>query len=358
MKLRTLRILLWIGLLLGLTELGLEYRGWQRGWETPIFGKLEAWAPAGESGYGPTAAFPFRSARVSPDRTPGVARLWMASSSYGEDVQLAPEVIFPNVLAERLTASGQPAEMLNCSRAGMDTLGNVADLADLGPLWKPDVVVLYQVSNDIDSLSRVILGGLELAAGVGKSPRADQVLPTAGLAARLTEWTEHTALYAHVKSRITAPLTGARVLADSLGAAGDAAFRSRIEVFLRECDTLGATPVLATFATGHLARERETLPAEWASNLFRYNIYLSVDGWFDAIARYNRIVREIAAEREIPLADVAGAVAGRAELFRDFTHFEPEGHELAAEALEGAVLQALAARSGLGDTEERGGDSE
>ena len=346
MRLRNLRVLFWIALLLGLAELGFEYRGWKRGWETLIFGKLEAWEPAGESGYGPVAEFPFRSAMVLPLRTPGVARLWMASSSYGEDVQLAPEVIFPNLLAARLTESGRPAEMLNCSRAGMDTLGNVSDLVDLGPTWKPDVIVLYQVSNDIDALSRVILGGQELLEGVGKSPRADQPRPEPSLATRLTEWTEHTALYAHAKARITAPLTGERVLADGLGSAGDEAFRLRIEAFLQECDALGATPVLATFATSHRIAERAALPGEWASNLFRYNIYLSVEGWIDAVQRWNKIVREVAAERGVALADVAGAVAGRAELFRDFTHFKPPGHELAAEALEGAVLTALAAREG------------
>ena len=91
--------------------------------------------------------------------------------------------------------------------------------------------------------------------------------------------------------------------------------------------------MLCTFPTSHTAETAESMPPDSVGNLFRYNIYLSVLGWIASVAELNEGLRAIAAERDVPIFEVAEAVTGRSDLFRDFTHLNREGHEVVSQIL-------------------------
>lgn len=332
MKLRDLRLIFWIAVLLGVLELGLEWRAYQKGWPTQIFGKLEEWAPVGEPEFGPTSDFPFRS-RIAPKLKPaGTTRLWVASSSYAEDVQLAPDAIFPGLIESELNARGISVDMLNASRGGMDTRANLADLEELAADWKPDIAILYQASNDIDVLVLQLLAG-ESAADEGVVAREDQAQTVVNPLTLITQWTEGTSVYAHLKSQITTRLTQSRVLEHGLGARGEVRMEQLVQSFVDSCAALKIRPLLCTFGTSHDRSNLRDLPADWGDNLFRYNIHLSIEGWIDSVQVYNRVIKKVAAQNGIPLADVAAALGGHPEYFRDFTHLSAKGHRVAADAI-------------------------
>lgn len=349
MKLGDLRVLFWVALFLLAGEAGLEFRAHLHGWGTPLFGDRAVAADAGGSGppgdgpaYGPTRGFPFRSAVVPREKRPGVPRIWVASASYGEDVYLPPDEIFPSRLEALLAEAGVPVEVLNASRAGMDTDANTDDLERLGADWRPDVVILYQMSGDINDLSHRLLGGTKSrddtppgdpaedpANDPGEKPEADW--PTRAV--------ESTTLYAQVKANLSSQVVQQRLLADTLGDAGEAAFAHRLRRLVAACRKIGATPVLVTFAASYDRHNLARMPLGVRNGVFRYNQELSMDGWVRTIERYNRVMARVAAETGAGLVDVNAALGGKDAYFRDFVHFTPEGHKIVADTLAAALLQ-------------------
>ena len=159
MKLTWLKSFFWIGCFLVIGELGLEVRANHRGWDTMIIGlpASEQSVPQqkqGDSEYGPTASFPFRSRVIPLERKLENHRYWVASSSHAEDIYLPPSMIFPNILERLLREERDNAVVLNASRAGIDIPENSNDLKRWGVQWKPDYVILYQMSLTISSIAK------------------------------------------------------------------------------------------------------------------------------------------------------------------------------------------------------------
>lgn len=331
MQLRHLRVIFWIGFFLLAVELALEVRAANRGWEALLLGKQIGWQASGDEGYGPRDGFPFRSAVLEPERSAGVQRVWVCSSSYGADLQLEPELIFPNLLGTNLTERGRPTQTLNSSVDGYTIPRNIVDLREFGPTWRPDVVVLYQLSNDIDQIAR--FGALAASGSVGQGEAADSG-PN-----QLHALVEQTTLYKHLKSTVTSRLTRGRVLRDSFTEADAQALELRVREFVRAVRELGARPVLCTFATSHVRSNIDQLPSEYELNLLRFNLELSLAGWLDGVERGNALIERVAREEGLQLVDLATPLAGHPELFRDFWHMRAEGHAIAARALAAALYE-------------------
>ena len=356
MPLRTLSPVLWIAFFLILLEVGLEWRASQRGWGTLIFGEEHAGEAAEATrDFGPTDDFPFRSHIVARERDPLQRRLWIASSSYAEDKRLAASTVFPNRLEALLREAGLAVQVLNASRNGYTTASNLDVLREIGADWRPDVCLLYQMTNDIDWITNAILSpgaDPELALGPDSQPGAGSAgtPPPRGW---IEGKSEETTVFSVLKSNLTSRLSAARILLDRLPARADAAFEAYVRTFVDEARSLGARPVLCTFATRNTQATRATLPTEVVLALRRVNLYLSIDGWLDAVARFNAVLRRVALEEGLPLLDVAAALADQPELFRDFSHLYEGGHELVARTLfEG--LQALPELQPRGPSNGRG----
>jgi hypothetical protein len=321
---RHLAVLGWMALLLVAAEVALEARAYRRGWDTLLFGHGGPAIAGEERGIGPTEAFPFRSRIVPVERAPGTLRVWVASASYALGGNLEAEAIFPVRVGDVLKRRGVAAEVLNAGRVGVTVRDNMAELERDGPRWRPDVVVLYQMSTDVDELSRLLLGkrGLEAAAGAE------------GLdwGARFVERTTvQPLLKEHVSSRVTLE----RPLADTLGPEGERAFEARVRAFVASVRALGARPVLVTFATSHA----RTTPGRMPLHVFRFNIRLSRRGWHDTVDAWNRVLVRVAADEQVPLVDVAAVLLGRTEAFVDFVHFTADGHVQVARLLADALVE-------------------
>jgi lysophospholipase L1-like esterase len=320
---------------LGGLELAVEYRAHLRGHDTLLFPRVARSEPPpkpGSARFGPTEAFPFRSAIVPEERPPRTVRYWIASSSHAQDTGQRPERIFPNVLEQRLRADGQSAQVLNAARAGMGIEGNLEQLARLAPRWRPDVVILYQGSLEINRLSqRHLAGGTASADGV----------PTEGPAPNaVVRLLESTTLYALLKTNVTTRISAARPLARRLPAEAFADFEAMLREFVRGVRQQGAAPVLCTFAAMH---DRDDLPDfsdDAVTSIFRYNPHLSLEGWIDAIERINALVRRVGAEQDVLVVEIGEALGGRSELFVDFVHFTAAGHAAVAEIIAAALSES------------------
>ncbi len=327
MRFRHLATFLWIAAFLLAGELALELRARARGWPTPLLGGGVQDAAPGA--WGPAEGFPFRSRFVEPERARGVRRVWVASSSYGADAQLPAEQIFPTLLAERLSALGTPTQVLNASEDGLATADNAALLRALGARWKPDVVVLYQMSNDVDHICARLESGAETATvALGEA---------SGGPGAVRRFVESTVVYQHLKTQVAARLAKGRRLRHALGPEGEELFAAAVHDFVEAARGTGAEPVLVTFATSHRGDQLASMPREYEYNLLRFNVVLSIYGWIDSIDRYNAVLEQVAREEGLRLVDLAGVMSGRSELFRDLWHMTPEGHRVAAETLAAAL---------------------
>jgi len=160
--------LLWAALLLLVLELALELRAAKRGHRAELLGiepgVEEAAGP--NAAFGPTAAFPFRGPIVTPAEASGAGSIWIASSSYAEDVYIPVAKIFPTLLGATLERP-----VLNASRGGLTILSNLEDLEASATEYAPRFVLLYQMSNDLDQISNQLASAAPAAApgGAGSS---------------------------------------------------------------------------------------------------------------------------------------------------------------------------------------------
>jgi hypothetical protein len=310
----------------------LEVRAYIRGFDTIFFGKFQR-QTSSAAGIPPSLPKPAATLTLdTAEKRIGETRYWIASSSHAEDIYLSRDLIFPSRLEKLLEKHGRLVTVINASHAGMDIEANRADLESRGTAINPDVVILYQMSTQVTKLSKQLLSGKHLGSSKAKSEGQDRSKPTPPRS-RISQLYENTSLYALLKGNVSTKLTGQRVLADSLGEPGDIQFEGQVKEFLNSARQLGAQPVLCTFATSHTRRQMPDVPNEVTELLFRYNVYLSLSGWFDAITRFNQILKRVADEQHIRLIDLDSVLSGHPEYFRDFVHFTPQGHEKVAETI-------------------------
>ncbi|GAB1723773.1 MAG: hypothetical protein GDA65_18275 [Nitrospira sp. CR1.1] len=330
MNFSLLRVLV-LGLFyLVLIESALEIRAHFRGFDTIAFGTFQRQdisdTTASPSPQNPKAT----PASDAPDKKKGETRYWIASSSHAEDIYLSRELVFPSRLETLLKTTGQPVTVINASHAGMDIEANRTELATRGVLAQPDVVILYQMSTQITKLSKQLLSGKH------PSPPKEQVSnnpPSPPQASRIAQWYEATSVYALLKGNVSNKLTGQRVLADTLGDRADEEFERQVKEFVNTVRQVGAQPILCTFATSHTRKSLPNVPPEVPDLLFRYNVYLSLPGWFDTITRFNHILKRVANEEHVLVVDIDASVSGHPEYFRDFVHFTPDGHQKVAQTI-------------------------
>lgn len=340
MTLAHMKLFFWIACFLIVGELGLEVRAKQRGWESILFGfptSIQSVPAQGKGNieFGPTHTFPFRSRIIPKERKPGNHLYWVASSSHAEDVYLPPSMTFSNILERLLEEERGNAAVLNASRAGIDIPENVNDLKRWGEQWRPDYVILYQLSMSISSIAKRTLAGTRAQV----APALNRTAKAVGPITWVNRLVEMTTIYANVKGQISARIGANRVLANDLGLQGEQEFSAMLQDFIDTTRTIGSVPVLTTFATSHTRKHLAVFPKDVALGLFKFSSFLSVEGWVKSVERLNAVIRRIAAQEGIMLIDVEGAVAGRPEFFRDFIHFTPAGHEAVARTMRDALME-------------------
>jgi hypothetical protein len=118
-----------------------------------------------------------------------------------------------------------------------------------------------------------------------------------------------------------------------------ALFREHLDSLVTDIRAAGAVPVLVTHAMRFgdkldpldhdlLRSWRQFTPRATETVLMRFEVESAA------------MVRELARDRDLPIADVAALMTGQTRWFADFTHFNDQGAGVAAQSIARAVLSA------------------
>jgi hypothetical protein len=335
------RVFLLIGLIvmyLTIAEIALEFRDFVRGYSSLIFdlskqvltggNKVaesvnDRWRNSGN------LQFPFRSQYILPPKAPNVKRIWILSSSYAEDIYLPVDAIWPNVLVSLLNRIKPGTyELLNAAKAGMDTLDGLEKLKKYYSIYKPDLVIAYNMSNEIIKMSRSLFVPARgfTSTGIEKKQWSDMIV-------------ENSTIYDKTVRLVRTRLVGEKILADSLGERNTRPFVLSQEKLKEFCRMHGILLVLCTFATEVTEHDNPDKVAESIRFLFAYNPYLSAKGWIRTVNDLNEKIRTVHEEAGTIIADLAKNLSGQPLLFRDYIHFTREGHKAVAKELVSIILE-------------------
>jgi hypothetical protein len=336
----------WTAAFLLAGTLALEARSCAKGGTSVVFGRGAAPeagpAAGGDRAHGPTADFPFVSPVAAREKTPGRVRLWVGAASHAEGYGTTAERTFPNRLPALLRERGRDLEVLDPeSVPGADLRAAEAELREAAPAWRPDVVLVYHLSNDLNGMIQDLVAG---SAPGARAASARAWADAAGPSTPLARAFSRTFVRRWLRQNVTARVASARLSWDDVEPAADVEFERRLRAVVRAARDLGAEPVLATFAVSLSPAEAEDPPHGVRLWLALSDSRLSARGWSRVVSRWNGVVRRVAAEEGLRLADLDAALGGRSELFSDFVHWTEEGHAAAARVVADALAAPAPAR--------------
>lgn len=114
-------------------------------------------------------------------------------------------------------------------------------------------------------------------------------------------------------------------------------YRARLESLCDSAKARAKIVCLLTFSTQARRGQDPARLTEACNTSFYYMPYMSAELLLDAFDEFNRVTREVAAEKGVLLLDVATAVPGDREHFNDSVHFRDRGCAVFA----AAVMEAL-----------------
>lgn len=272
----------------------------------------------------PTEHFPFRS--PTPINTNSEIIIWTSSASHGEDLSYSPSEIFPNLICTYVT-NDSIKTCLNHSRAGWTISDNIEGLKEFGSSWDPNFIVLYQMSLDIQRMASKQYNNVTSDSSVTREPFSNRIKQY------LLQAIEDTTLFKDIREFIGSSLLIAAPLPSRLPAEANTEYLTLISDFVTQSHSLGAKPVLTTFAFSHASDDWESIPFRTKTWIMLWQTDLSPLGFIETIEGYNDSIRKFAQEHDVILVDIDAAIGGLPEYFRDPVHFNKAGHDKVAQII-------------------------
>ncbi|KZY61036.1 hypothetical protein A3742_03110 [Oleiphilus sp. HI0071] len=306
-------------------EIALEFRHYRLGYNTVFFPKPSAMSgsstsseqivSAESSQYGPVENFPFRSL-VTRNLEPYRGNvIWVASASHAEHVRYAAKDVFPNRVCEFSALAN--CFVLNGSKAGFGIDDDIVLLEEYFVKYVPDYVLLYQMSQAIESFQGVI------TTKTTDIKSSNSILDYSFLRKTFQEFS----LYQHLTDYLGGNIKLEGQLKETLPKEYGVEFEKQLIDFITRTRNKGAEPLLSTFSVSHNLDNLKLMPKSLKTNFVRYNSYLSPKGWVNTINQFNDVVRFVSIKEGVGLIDVAAELNGHPEYFVDFVHFNKKGHK-------------------------------
>lgn len=281
----------------------------------------------------------FRGPEITLPKPVGTIRIAFlgASTTYCAEVS-SDERTWPHLVTQMLKDSfpGVPFDYVNAGVPGygIDSILRNFDRRVL-PL-QPDVVVIYEATNDLTSNSFKLARSRGLA--VEHPEERMGWLSRHSLLVYLVRKNFHVVQAERAASRQTGKL---EFHPEELAAP----FRNELGELVRSVRSAGPMTFIATFAP----RVRNTQSvaeraAAVSSNLY-YMPFLTADGILSGYETYNVVIREIAQREGIELIGDEDAIPGDAEHYVDSVHFSDAGSTAMAHRVAGAMARSEAFRS-------------
>jgi len=287
---------------------------------------------------------------VSAEKRTGHLRVLVLGASESFGLYETPGKSYPARLQELLAAQlNRPVEVLNGALPGMSLPRVVRFCERRLDTLRPDVVIYYPTPAaylDVKAPSLEAAGRGRTGNGKSGGSRPKPRLLRRG--------------WQLVKASLPTPvedwLRRREIAQETSGEDPSWLFREvpreRLDLFEQHLSTLiwtvresGARLVLAT----HANRFREPLTSTERRQLlaWRQNYPRAEEEVILAMDRQaNAMIRRLAADEDLPVADIAAAVPPEPRLFADFVHFTDAGSELAARALAETIAGDATASDG------------
>jgi lysophospholipase L1-like esterase len=115
------------------------------------------------------------------------------------------------------------------------------------------------------------------------------------------------------------------------------AFRADLKCAVDAVNDIGAIPILATHAN-RFGSKPQLADEKWLVGWRMQYPELMEEGFIDLEARANSIIRTVAREKEVPLADAAELLNEDSNNFADHAHFTDEGASRMAGLLADTII--------------------
>ena len=269
----------------------------------------------------------FRSPEIPRVKPPGTVRLAFlgGSTTFCAEVS-GNEATWP-ALVSRGLRERHPEVMFDYVNAGFPgyTLGSIRKTLERRvSLLRPDIIILYEATNDLAADTREIAARRGLFHDKAHSPLAKVSLSWYLIEQRM------------LRRRLERAVASGIILtcdADSLAHA----FGKRVAEFLQAAKEVAPVCAVATFS--HKMR-RDQPPEEALANsnwVLHFIPYQGVEGLLRLFDAYNRAIREAAHSTGSVLIDGEDSIPGDDTHFADSVHFTDEG----ARAMAARVIRAL-----------------
>ena len=270
-----------------------------------------------------------------------------------EIVYVDPELRFP-YLAGRLIEqkTGKKVNTYNAGVSGSFTLDSINTLLNKLVARKPDVVVMMEDINDLNTLlynhnsyyGKIRNPLIEIEQKRGRQKKSITGSLSSLGDAFLTATIPHT--YARL-SFLAAALTGQQEETDEFAPVRDevrqvdpeairAQFHRNLVLYARIARTFGITPVFMTQAN----RFYDDSP-DWAAYI-KANIEKKTKLPFEAYRELhrslNQVIRDVGAEENVLVIDLEKRIPGRSEFIHDPVHFNNNGSRLAAQIISDELI--------------------
>ncbi len=228
---------------------------------------------------------------------------------------------FPYFVERFLERAHLPVEVMNCGTPGWTSVENLINYQLTIQEFSPDWLVIHQGMNDIRPRCFP-----NFRADYGHC-RQPLVLPSPGLLERLLVKYSDLYVWLALRARRIPNDLGDLVdvprppYSDELAPGSLAVFRRNTEDLIRLAQADGTRVLLTTESYNRSAGEEEAIMRQ-------------------AIVEENDVIREIARERSLPLADTDRALADRPSVFLDFCHVTPAGNRVKAREIARALAAA------------------
>jgi lysophospholipase L1-like esterase len=293
--------------------------------------------PGGHFGPIVINSFGFRSPEISEDKPPGRLRIAFlgGSTTYCAEVS-SNEMTWPHLVWKALHERwpGLDLDYINAGVPGYTTPSLLQALEKRVARFKPDVIVIYEATNDLSFNS----GRLAREQGLTHA-----VLPEVD---DLNWLTRHSRLALLIQKNLQI-IRQQRLADDAPGKLRldtpwlDAEFRRDYTNLVEASEKVARIVVTVTFA--HRLRGEQTREQQAAlSTALYYMPYMTIDDFLTGFSHYNQVIREVAGSHHALLVGGEDTIPADDKHFADYVHLTDAGSEAQARRVTAALISSSA----------------
>ena len=277
-------------------------------------------------------------------------RIVVVGTSHSEDLRFPKEDLWVNQMGDRLREIGKrvsmqslsKTEMINASWSGLTLSSLYPRLEWVLKEYKPDAVIVYELSNSINQYCGMIRQGMAGVSSDGplqdkelmmKNQRSYSLVTIIGLNPLIKGLFGKTVVYEHLKSTIGVQIVDLMAKSDRMGSQGEQWYVEELRKYLSLCQKYRTLLILSEFLSGVDEKLEDATMRQAIKECFRYNNLLTEKGWLNTLTQFNQVTREFSKQYGIRFISARSEVGCSSEYFRDFVHFTRKGHRVMGRAM-------------------------